>query len=169
MFISRNILLVTSLAFGSTFTCALVSAAESPTVEAVRISADMVEVDQKTQSSSYSGNVILSQGAMRLTAETVQVNTEDGKLSVIEARGRPARFQSTSEDGTPVQGQADLVTFRARVEVLLLVGDGKLTQGESKIQNDRIEFNLRTGNLKAGGSKAKGRVEVILQPAEQKK
>ena len=169
MFTSRKIIFVMGLLLGGGVVFAPVSAAESPKTEPVKISADMVEVDQKSQSSTYSGNVILRQGDMRLTAETVKVNADRGKLSAIKAMGHPAEFRSVSEDGTPVRGQADVVQFKARAEILLLVGEGKLTQGGNTIENDRIEFNLRTGNLKAGGRQAKGRVEVILQPAEQKK
>lgn len=133
---------------------------------AVKISADKVEFDRATGSSVYSGNVSLTQGRLSLVANSLEVFTANKRLSRIKARGRPATFSSRLEDGRPVIGEASVVEFDARGEVLTLIGEGKLLQGENSIENDRIVYNLKTDNLRAGGEGSSGRVEVILLPAE---
>ncbi len=158
--ISRLRLLLLSL---SLLLPAAVQAASAPPV---KISADSLELDQKAQSTTYSGNVLLTQGEMKLTAESLTVFVTDGKLGSIEARGNPARFDTRLDDGTNVSGEAGKIRFDSSAGLLTLIGSGKLTQGRNRIENDYIEYDLNRGNLKAGGSKAKKRVEVIFQPAE---
>jgi len=142
------------------------TAASAAQGEPVKISADTLELDQKQQSTTYSGNVLLTQGEMRLTADSLTVFVKDGKLGRIEAHGNPARFDSRLKDGTPVSGEAAEIRFDSAAGLLTLIGDGRLTQGQNRIENDHIEYDLNRGNLKAGGKKAKKRVEVIFQPSQ---
>lgn len=135
-------------------------------VEPVKILADGVEVNQKTLSSTYSGNVELTQGAMRLSAEKLQVFANKGALQRIEAAGNPARFTAPLQDQSLVTGEASVVNFDSNKGILLLTGNARLTQTGNTIHNDRIEYNLNTGNLKAGGQGSKKRVEVILLPPD---
>ena len=128
------------------------------------ISSDALELDQKAQSTTYSGNVLLTQGQMKLTAESLTVFLRGGKLGSIEAQGSPARFETRLDDGTTVTGEAEQIRFDSAARLLTLIGNGKLTQGRNRIENDFIEYDLNKGNLKAGGNKAKKRVEVIFQP-----
>ncbi len=155
--ISRIILVVLSLLLTSLTLAA-------PSVAPVKISADSLELDQKQQTTTYSGNVLLTQGDMRLTADSLKVSVVDGKLGKIESRGKPTRFESHLDDGTLVRGEATAITFDSRAGLLVLAGNGKLTQGRNLIENDHIEYNLNTGSLKAGGKQSKKRVEVIFQP-----
>ncbi len=130
----------------------------------VKISADQVEVDQKNGVSIYSGNVQLSQGELTLDAARVRVQLKDRRLDQIEASGQPARIRTVMQDKQPVEGSARTINYQAATGQLQLLGDGRLNQAGNTIQNDRIDFNLNTRQLKAGGADAKQRVEVILQP-----
>ena len=132
--------------------------------EPVKISADSLELDQKNQSTTYSGNVLLTQGEMRLTADSLTVFVKSGKLGHIEARGEPAHFESQLKDGTTVVGEARELRFDSTAGLLTLIGNSRLVQGQNRIGNDFIEYDLNRGNLKAGGKKAKKRVEVTFQP-----
>jgi len=139
-------------------------AAETP--QSVKILADSVEVNQKTLSSTYRGNVELTQGAMQLKADKLQVFTKNNALHRFEAEGKPALFSAPLQDKSLATGEASTINFNARKGVLLLTGNARLTQMGNTIQNDRIKYNLNTGNLKAGGKNSKKRVEVILQPSK---
>jgi lipopolysaccharide export system protein LptA len=138
----------------------------APIPEPVRISADRVEVNQKTFSSTYRGNVKLTQGALRLNADLLQVYTKNGTLQRLKAEGNPAHFTAPLEDKSLATGEASTVNLNSSKGILLLMGHAKLTQMGNTIHNDRIEYNLNTGNLKAGGKHSKKRVEVILQPSK---
>jgi len=134
-------------------------------LQPVKILADSVEVNQKTLSSTYRGNVELAQGAMQLKADKLQVFTKKGVLQRLSAAGKPAHFTAPLEDKSLATGEASSINFNASKGILLLTGDAILTQMGNTIHNDRIEYNLKTGNLKAGGKHSKKRVEVILQPS----
>ncbi len=138
----------------------------APAAAPVKISADTLELNQQAQSTTYSGNVLLTQGQMKLTADSLTVFVRDGKLGSIEASGTPARFETRLDDDTPVVGEAGKIVFDSAAGLLTLIGDGRLRQGQNRIENDYIEYDLNRGNLKAGGKKAKKRVEVIFQPAQ---
>ncbi len=133
----------------------------------IKILADEVEVDPNKNISIYSGNVELRQGEMSLTSSSLTATVKNGQLDRLEARGNPARFSTVLSDGRPVLGEAASIDFNAAKEILLLKGDGLLKQGGNSVNNDRIEFNLKTGHFSAGGKESKGRVEVILQPASE--
>ena len=143
----------------------LATAAVAAQGEPVKISADSLELDQKNQSTTYSGNVLLTQGEMRLTADSLTVFVKNGKLGHIEAHGEPAHFDSRLKDGTAVVGEARELRFDSTAGLLTLIGNSRLVQGQNRIENDFIEYDLNRGNLKAGGKKAKKRVEVTFQPS----
>ena len=153
-----------SFALGLTLFALTVQAAETP--QPVKILADGVEVNQKTLSSTYRGNVELTQGAMQLKADKLQVFTKNGVLQRLKAEGKPAHFTAPLQDKSLATGEASVVNLNSSKGILLLTGDAKLTQMGNTIHNDRIEYNLNTGNLKAGGKNSKKRVEVILQPSK---
>ncbi len=140
-------------------------ARETADAAPIKILADKVEVDPNTNVSVYSGHVELTQGVMRLTADSLTVSLKDGQLDKLVASGSPARFKTVLEDGRPAVGEAREIEFLALRQRLLLKGDGKLEEGGNSVANDRIVFNLETGNLSAGGEPAKGRVEVTILPA----
>ncbi|MGF1644358.1 MAG: lipopolysaccharide transport periplasmic protein LptA [Thiotrichales bacterium] len=133
----------------------------------IKIAADQVEVDQQANTSTYSGNVTLTQGDLKLEASALKVFLDARRLGRIEASGEPARIQTLTPDRQPVTGSARSVQYQAASGELLLLGDGLLDQAGNTIRNDRIEFNLNTRQLRAGGQQAKQRVEVILQPPAQ--
>ena len=139
-------------------------AVKSP--QPVKILADVVEVNQKNLSSTYRGNVKLTQGAMQLKADKLQVYTKNGALQRLKAEGNPAHFTAPLRDKSLATGEASIVNLNSGKGILLLTGNAKLTQMGNTLHNDRIEYNLNTGNLKAGGKNSKNRVEVILQPSK---
>lgn len=153
------------LGLGLLFLCSLSHAAPDPT-QPVQISADALKLDQKNQSTTYRGNVILIQGNMTLNADELTVFTDDSKLQRIEMTGAPATLKATLDDGKPVSGQADTITFFSKAGRLMLAGNAALNQLGNTISSTRIEYDLNNGNLSAGDEKAKSRVEVTFQPEQ---
>ncbi|MGF1546560.1 MAG: lipopolysaccharide transport periplasmic protein LptA, partial [Thiotrichales bacterium] len=133
----------------------------------ISIAADAVEVDQRANTSTYAGNVLLTQGELKLEASQLKVYLEDRRLGRIEASGTPARIRTATPEGQVVTGSARAIHYLSAKGELQLLGDGMLDQAGNTIRNDRIEFNLNTRRLRAGGEQSKQRVEVILQPPAQ--
>ncbi len=133
----------------------------------IRITADSVVLDKKNLSSRYSGNVELSQDDMKLSADSLTVYTRKKRLHRLVATGSPAQLDTTSRDGRNMHGEADTIEYLAGSRMVTLKGHAKLIQDGNTIQSKRIEYDLASGTLQAGGANNGGRVEVILLPPEE--
>jgi lipopolysaccharide export system protein LptA len=89
---------------------------------AVRVEADNVVHDEATGKVTYSGNVVVTRGAMQLMSDTLVItrdsNTGEG---MITATGEPLKFLSNSE-GQMVSGDASSATYQVDSRQLELRG-----------------------------------------------
>ena len=134
----------------------------------INVSADQFLADLNAKSGTYSGNVVVTQGDIRMHADTVRVNVVDGKPDKITATGAvvvdsPASGTATGDSG--VYNVAD--------RVVVLSGKVVLTQGKSVMRGTQLSVNLVTGQAKLGAAGAKpgtpggntgGRVQGIFTP-----
>ena len=132
----------------------------------INIEADNAKIIEKEGKSVYTGNVILIQGDTRMTADSVTVYSESGKLKQITATGSPVRYQDKGEskDGD-ITGQANLLEYYTTENRILLLNNAKLTQGRTQFSGNRIEYNTETDVVTAEVSKTGSeRVQVIIEP-----
>jgi lipopolysaccharide export system protein LptA len=138
------------------------------TKEPINIEADNAKIIEKEGKSIYSGNVVLIQGTIRMTADTVTVQSSNGKLMQITAQGHPVTYyrqnQPASDD---ISGEANLLEYYATENRILLLDNARLSQGRTAFSGNRIEYNTVTDIVTAEVSKTgKERVQVIIQPDE---
>lgn len=133
----------------------------------IDIKANRVEVDQKTQTSHYIGNVHLVQGSLKIDADDVVVYMVKGKLNKIVITGNPARFQQQPENQKDiVNSQALNMEYYAGQERLLLRHHAEVNQGPNHFRGDFIEYDTLTSTVKANkGMNSKSRVHAIIQPS----
>ena len=121
----------------------------------VEIQADSLTVNQADGSASFSGNVLIGQGTMRLSAGLVRVEYgPDGK--------KIANLHAS--DGVTLANDTDAAEAREAVYtidsgVVVMSGDVILTQGASAISGQKLVIDL-----KAGTGSMEGRVKTIFQP-----
>ena len=149
--------------------CFLISqpllALENDKDQPISIEADSVEIDEGTGESTYKGNVILIQGSIRLTADSVSVHQETGTTNKVLATGNPVTFKQDggSEKGL-IKGQAQKVEYQAADDTLILTGKAELTQGKDSFKSDRIIYDRAKAVVKAGASaQGKQRVKVTIE------
>jgi len=124
----------------------------------VEVTADSLRVDQATGQAVFTGNVLIGQGQMRLSADSV---------TVVYAEGDQSRIQSMNATGgvTLVSGPDAAEAKEAVYDVasgnIILTGDAIVTRGESVLAGDRIEVNLNDGT-----ASVRGRVRSVLQPGQ---
>jgi lipopolysaccharide export system protein LptA len=65
----------------------------------IQLEASRGQIDQKTGVSVYEGNVVISQGSMRLTADVATIHVKDGGFQRMEATGKPVnlRYRPTAD------------------------------------------------------------------------
>lgn len=129
------------------------------TAAPVEVTADFLRVDQATGQAVFTGNVLIGQGEMRLSAATV---------TVIYAEGGQQRIKALDASGgvTLVSGEDAAEAAQAVYDVdsgqVVLTGDAIVTRGESVLAGDRIEVNLKDGTATVSG-----RVRSVLQPGQE--
>lgn len=131
----------------------------------IQLEADRARLDQKTGVSVYEGNVIISQGSMRLGANTVTIHTADGKFQRMEATGNPATFKlKPAPDKEEIHGQGRYIDYDAVNSKLILSDKAKVTQSQTVFEGDRIEYDLDKDLVNAKSTTKRGRIKITLPP-----
>lgn len=125
------------------------------TAAPIEVTSDSLTVDQATGRAVFDGNVLVVQGALRMTAARVEV-------SYAEAGQGIQRMQATG--GVTLVTAAEAAESREAVyEVttgaLVMSGAVLLTQGQATIAGERLVADLR-----AGTGQMEGRVKTVFQP-----
>jgi len=135
------------------------------------LEADSAEIDEAKGLSTYAGNVVATQGSMRLESDRLIIFHKGSKAERLEAVGKPARFQQLADDSPePVKARAQLMEYRFDSEELLLTGDAVVLQGKDTFKSDRITYD-RVRSVVKGGAAAKGkeRVRITVDPKPREK
>jgi lipopolysaccharide export system protein LptA len=143
---------------------ALASALPEDRQQPIRLEADSGQLDQKTGVSIYQGNVVISQGSMRLDANTATIYFKEGRFERIVAEGKPVQLRyKPSVDKPEIQGVGQRVEYNAITARVVMTINAKITQGQDSFTGDRIEYDLDKDQVKASGDKGK-RIQFIIQP-----
>ncbi|MBM7072256.1 lipopolysaccharide transport periplasmic protein LptA [Shewanella sp. 202IG2-18] len=135
----------------------------------VNISADASQGDIKKNQVVYSGNVLIIQGSIKITADDMSA-TKDKKTGNGQfiATGKPAKFSQVLDDGKLGIASATKIAYEQKTGDLVLSGDAHLDVGGIKMHANLIRYNVENQHVEAEGSangKDKGRVQTII-PAE---
>jgi lipopolysaccharide export system protein LptA len=121
----------------------------------VEVTSDGLTVDQATGRAVFDGNVLVVQGALRMTAARVEVEYGDA--------GQGIRSMNATGGVTLVTAAEAAESREARYEVasgaLVMTGAVLLTQGQATISGERLVADLR-----AGTGQMQGRVKTVFQP-----
>ncbi|MEL7097631.1 MAG: LptA/OstA family protein [Pseudomonadota bacterium] len=120
----------------------------------VEVTADNLSVDQANGTAVFTGNVLIGQGQMRLTAARVLVvykSTGDG-IERLEASGGVTLVSG------PDAAEAERADYNIDRGTIDMAGNVLLTQGPSALTADRMSVNLSDGSARMSG-----RVKTILQ------
>ena len=132
----------------------------------IHIRADTVEYDQNGNRVVYRGSVQVDQGTLRVTAETMVIDLQDGKKVLrITAEDTPARYtQQIEVDAEPVTAEALKIIYHTQNERVDLQGAANLEQEGSTLTGDLIVYDIVAGRVDAtAGSDAP--VKMVLQPS----
>ena len=142
------------------------SALSSDQDQPIYLEADSVDIDEESGISIYLGNVQLTQGSMRLLADKISVYRKDDRTERIVAIGRPVKFRQRQDDEPEeVTGEALTMEYFVNDEMVHLIGDAVLTQGEDDFRSDRITYYRDRSLVKAGASaEGKERVRAVISP-----
>jgi len=129
------------------------------------LEADSASIDEGTGVSLYEGNVVITQGSLKLWADRLWIHRRDGKTEKLISEGTPTRFRQLTDEQQEIKGRALRAEFYVDRDELLLFDEAVLEQGNDRFRNDRIVYNRATAQFRAGANaEGKERVRVIIEP-----
>jgi lipopolysaccharide export system protein LptA len=145
---------------------ALPAGAQSALVDVpVRITADEATLDDRSGTSTYTGNVVVIRGDMRLNADELTVFAPERRPLRIEAEGRPARAESPDPEGFPRIATARVIIYSFATDSLELQGEAAISTRTGQARGDRIQYDLAGDRIEVRGTPAE-RVEITFEPTE---
>ena len=139
------------------------------------ILSDSAEIDRRAGTVVYEGNVILTQGTLKIEADRLMILRNGDPLEKAVAEGDRARYQQQIEVGKPLTtalgNRIDYYTSERRI---IITGDAELEQEGNIFSGERITYDMATETVRADGTTAEsstdstdedsGRIKVVIQP-----
>lgn len=120
----------------------------------VEVTSDDLSVNNGDGTALFSGNVIVGQGDMRLTAPRVLVVYNEGRTGIARMEARGGVTLVSGEEAAEAQ-QAD---YDVEAATVVMTGNVLLTQGLNALTSDRMVVNLEDGT-----ARMTGRVKTVIQ------
>ena len=159
---------------------ALVSAASfalpSDRAQQLSLVADRATYNEKTGITTYTGNVEIEQGTMKLQADSLVATLNSKReIQTITAKGQLAKFQQQMDASKGLaRGEAQTIVYNADTGIITFTGKAYLYQDGSSIRGNSLKYSMNKGDIEASGTSSdatgssKGRVQIIIPPSATK-
>ena len=121
----------------------------------VEVKSDNLDVDQADGTAVFTGDVVIGQGDMRLSAERVRIVYLEDE-SGIERLSASGGVTLVSGEDAAEAARAD---YNIETGIIEMRGDVLLLQGENAVSGDRMTVDTASGTARMSG-----RVKTVLQP-----
>lgn len=149
--------------------CSSVFALPSDRNQPISLVADRATYNEKTGVTTYTGNVMIEQGTMKLHADSIvgQLNSQR-QLQTVNATGRPAKFQQqiSAQKGI-ARGEAQKIVYNAETGIITLTGNAYLNQDGASVRGNTLRYSMNKGDIEAQGS-GSNRVQLVIPPSASK-
>jgi lipopolysaccharide export system protein LptA len=126
-------------------------ALESDSKQPIYIDSDTATYDEKTSVTTYSGNVIFTQGSLVVKSEVMTFYMKDGAITKITVTGKPTTFKQSQGAGKEaINGRALLGEYYPATAKLFLIKQAEISQGGNKTSSDLIVYDTKNSVIKAG-------------------
>lgn len=145
---------IPALAFAQGLKVAFGGLAQDPNAP-VEVASDTLSVNQEDGTATFTGNVLIGQGTMRLSASRVLViyNEDNSGIDRLVATGG---VTLVSQSDAAEAREAD---YSIASGVIVMRGDVLLTQGENTLSAGEMTVDLKSGTARMGG-----RVKTLIRP-----
>jgi len=145
----------------------------------IEVEADTAELDDIKNKSVYTGNVILTQGTIRMTGDKMTVyHTEDDELDTLIMEGEPATYRQLPDDSDVYdEAEAKTIEYYELQNLVILIEEAEVRQEGLNMTGKRIDYDTELSQVKARstakqepGQEASGgkeRVKVILKKKKE--
>jgi lipopolysaccharide export system protein LptA len=137
----------------------------------IELEADTVTVNDAKKISTYSGNVILTQGTLVIRADKMVVHEDAEGFQHSTSTGSPTTFKQKREGKNEyMEGSAQRIEYDGRMDKVQLYTRAWVKRGEDIIHGDYISYDANAeyaevlGGTKSESNAGSGRVKAIIQP-----
>ncbi|MDO7556650.1 MAG: lipopolysaccharide transport periplasmic protein LptA [Loktanella sp.] len=120
----------------------------------IEVSADNLSVDQDSGTAVFSGNVVIGQGDLRLSAGSVRVVYSDSTGDIAQLLATDGVTLVTDSEAA----EAATADYNLTTGILTLSGSVLLTQGASALSAEQMTIDLNSGRAQMSG-----RVRTVFQ------
>ncbi len=144
----------------------------------ITLLADRATFSERTGVTTYTGNVVIEQGSMKLQADSVTAQLNKSRqISTITANGHPARFQQKMDVNKGLaHGEGQKIVYNADTGIITLSGNAYVNQDGASLRGAILRYSMNKGDIEAigsssggaatstGASQNKGRVQIVIPP-----
>ncbi len=180
--VSRRRIASTGLAAAAALGLAATAAAQSTTTpfggfrhdasQPIQVSSDTLQVRNEDQVAIFDGNVDVAQGAVRMSAQRLEVTyrgqrgqNDDAADAVAPGQGAIDRLKAIGDvliSNGEETAKADVADYDVAKGEIVMSGDVILVQDRNVIKGKRLRIDLASGTAKMDS----GRVQVSLEPTQ---
>ena len=153
--------------------CAPAHAEKADRNKPIHLEADRVTVDDAKQISTFTGNVVLTQGSMVLRGDRMEVRQDRDGFRQGVVWGNLAYFRQKREGYDElIEGWSERIEYDSRADKLQMFNRAMLKRGQDEVRGNYISYDANSeffqvvggGTKSASGSSGDGRVRAIMQP-----
>lgn len=146
-------------------------------LEADRATVEDVNLANSNRVSIFTGNVIMTQGTLRIEADKVIMNEGRNGFRNATAFGELAYFRQKREGlDEYIEGWGKRIKFDNIADKLELLRKARLKRGQDEVQGDYISYEMNSEFFQVIGSNERGvetgsdnRVRAVIQPKSKNK
>lgn len=128
-------------------------ALESDSEQPINVDSNSAVYDERSEISTYTGNVVATQGSIRIDADQLVVYMKGGGINKLVATGKPSRFRQLPAEGKDeIHGEGLINEFYPDKNLLIFKQNASVWQGDARQSSDLIEYDTKNSLMKAGGS-----------------
>lgn len=148
-------------------TCAMTTQAlPGDREQPIKIQSNTAERNEKSGETTYRGQVEMTQGSLRIEADSITILSSHKKVTHIIATGKPARYEQQPEaNKAPVKATGNTIKYFVDTEKLHLIEHASINQDGAVMKGERIDYDIRSAVLKAGETNKPTRVEMVIPAA----
>ena len=129
----------------------------------ITITANSAELDDRSGTAIYQGDVEVNQGDFMLWADRITLYAPERRPQRLVAEGNPVRVDAPTPEGLPRSATAATIEYHFADQVLVLQGDAILQTPTETARSDRIRYDLTRDLIRADGREGQ-RVQITITP-----
>jgi lipopolysaccharide export system protein LptA len=138
----------------------------SDSSQTITLEADRATYNEKTGITTYTGNVVIQQGTIKIQADSLVANlNKNRQIQQITAKGRPAKFQQqiSAEKGI-ARGEGQTIVYNSETGIITMTGKAYLFQDGASFRGNTLRYSISAGDIEASGG-SQGRIQIIIPPS----